>query len=46
MLQVVSEDETVALAHRLAPALESGDVLTFDGELGTGKTFFIGPLIA
>jgi len=41
VLHVTSEDETVGFARRLAPELVPGDVVTFEGELGTGKTFFI-----
>jgi tRNA threonylcarbamoyl adenosine modification protein YjeE len=45
-IQSGSEDETAALARRLAPVLAAGDVVTFDGDLGTGKTFFIRALCA
>jgi len=32
--------ETEALAQRIAPHLEPGDLLVLDGPLGSGKTFF------
>jgi tRNA threonylcarbamoyladenosine biosynthesis protein TsaE len=37
----LSARETEAIAARLAPRLESGDVITVAGELGTGKTTFV-----
>ena len=36
-----SARETEAIAARLAPRLERGDVVTIAGELGTGKTTFV-----
>ena len=38
MLTSQSEAETVAFGRRLAGVLVAGDVLSLDGELGTGKT--------
>jgi tRNA threonylcarbamoyl adenosine modification protein YjeE len=40
-LRSAGEDETTLMAKRLASLLEPGDLLTFDGNLGAGKTFFI-----
>jgi tRNA threonylcarbamoyladenosine biosynthesis protein TsaE len=36
-----SAEETEAIAARLAPRLEEGDVVVVSGELGTGKTTFV-----
>jgi tRNA threonylcarbamoyladenosine biosynthesis protein TsaE len=36
-----SEDETAAVAGRLAPTLAAGDVLLLSGKLGAGKTAFV-----
>jgi tRNA threonylcarbamoyladenosine biosynthesis protein TsaE len=36
-----SEGETVSLAQRFAGRLAVGDVVTLDGELGSGKTQFV-----
>lgn len=41
-----SEEETTALAAKLAPALRPGDVLVLQGELGAGKTEFVRGLAA
>ena len=35
-----SDEESMKLAARLATLLEPGDVITLEGELGTGKTTF------
>jgi len=42
-LEVVtrSEQETIAVAERLAAALEPGDVVALRGDLGAGKTRFV-----
>ena len=40
-LRSEGEAETTLIARRLAAIVESGDLLTFDGTLGAGKTFFI-----
>ncbi|MFD2628647.1 tRNA (adenosine(37)-N6)-threonylcarbamoyltransferase complex ATPase subunit type 1 TsaE [Oceanobacillus kapialis] len=39
-IKVATEEETKQLAARLAGLLKPGDVLTLEGELGTGKTTF------
>lgn len=36
-----SEDETAAIARRLAHELAAGDVLLLSGDLGAGKTAFV-----
>lgn len=41
-----SEDETVALARKLAPSFVSGDVVVLKGELGSGKTTFVRGLVS
>jgi tRNA threonylcarbamoyl adenosine modification protein YjeE len=43
---VASEDETFALAARLAPELSMGSVLALVGDLGAGKTAFVRGLAA
>jgi tRNA threonylcarbamoyladenosine biosynthesis protein TsaE len=40
-VESASQEETEALAARLAAALEPGDVVTVAGELGSGKTTFV-----
>jgi tRNA threonylcarbamoyladenosine biosynthesis protein TsaE len=40
-LETSSPEETEAVAARLAGALQSGDLVTVSGELGTGKTTFV-----
>ena len=40
-METRSPEETEALAARLAARLETGDVVTVSGELGTGKTTFV-----
>ncbi len=39
------EEQTVALAQRLAPIVRSGDVLALWGDLGSGKTVFARALV-
>jgi tRNA threonylcarbamoyladenosine biosynthesis protein TsaE len=41
IIDTASEDETSAVAERLARSLQSGDVLLLFGELGAGKTAFV-----
>lgn len=36
-----SEQDTIDLAHYIAPLLGPGSVLTLYGDLGSGKTFFV-----
>jgi tRNA threonylcarbamoyladenosine biosynthesis protein TsaE len=40
-VETTSEDETRALAARIASTLTAGDVLLVSGDLGTGKTAFV-----
>ena len=40
-LASASAEETEAIAARLAPRLELGDVVAVSGELGSGKTTFV-----
>jgi len=40
-LATASAEETEAIAARLAPRLELGDVVAVSGELGSGKTTFV-----
>jgi tRNA threonylcarbamoyl adenosine modification protein YjeE len=39
-LQLKDENDTIALAEEIAPAIRKGDVLALYGDLGSGKTFF------
>jgi len=39
--RVMSEEETLALAGEFSDILEEGNTIAFNGDLGTGKTFFI-----
>src|SRR3954452_9592626 len=41
-VETSSPEETEALAAELAARLRPGDVVTVSGELGTGKTTFVG----
>jgi tRNA threonylcarbamoyl adenosine modification protein YjeE len=45
-LELASLDDTRALAARLAPLLQPGDVIGLVGDLGAGKTTFVRALIA
>ena len=38
--QTHSEQETLALASRLAPMLAAGDAVLLEGDLGAGKSVF------
>ena len=40
-LETASAEETEAVAARLAARLDTGDVVTVSGDLGTGKTTFV-----
>lgn len=40
MLKTNSEEETLLLAQNLAKLLKPGDVITLNGDLGSGKTTF------
>ena len=40
-----NEDQTVALAAKLAPSFVNGDVIILTGELGSGKTTFVRALV-
>ncbi|MBN1211826.1 MAG: tRNA (adenosine(37)-N6)-threonylcarbamoyltransferase complex ATPase subunit type 1 TsaE [candidate division Zixibacteria bacterium] len=41
-----SEKQTIALAHKLAPSFQRGDVISLNGSLGAGKTVFVRGLAA
>ncbi len=45
MIAIASLRETEALAARLAPKLQAGDVVALQGDLGAGKTTFVRALI-
>jgi tRNA threonylcarbamoyladenosine biosynthesis protein TsaE len=40
-----SHDETISLANNIAKNIKKGDILTFSGDLGSGKTFFCRQII-
>lgn len=40
-IELNSEKDTLDLAHYVAPLVGPGSVITLQGELGTGKTFFV-----
>ncbi|MDD8023554.1 MAG: tRNA (adenosine(37)-N6)-threonylcarbamoyltransferase complex ATPase subunit type 1 TsaE [Paracoccaceae bacterium] len=44
-LDLADADATMQLAHRIAPALQAGDVILLDGPIGAGKTHFARSLI-
>ena len=39
-IELASEQDTIALAVRIAELVEPGDILCLYGDLGSGKTFF------
>ncbi|HDT11400.1 MAG TPA: tRNA (adenosine(37)-N6)-threonylcarbamoyltransferase complex ATPase subunit type 1 TsaE [bacterium] len=41
-ISVNGEEETEKLAQRIAGMIRGGELITLDGELGSGKTFFTG----
>ncbi len=41
---VKNEYETVKLAQKIASEINGGELITLDGDLGAGKTFFTGAL--
>lgn len=45
VLSVANENETAELALKFKDVLQAGDVVTFVGDLGTGKTFFVKSLL-
>jgi tRNA threonylcarbamoyladenosine biosynthesis protein TsaE len=38
---IKSEEETILTAHNFAKKIETGDVVLLNGDLGSGKTFFV-----
>ena len=36
-----SEDETILAAQKFAKQIGKGDIILLDGDLGSGKTFFV-----
>lgn len=40
-IELHSEQDTIDLAHYIAPLLGPGSVITLYGDLGSGKTFFV-----
>lgn len=45
-ITVNSEKETEAVAHEFARILKGGELVTLNGQLGAGKTFFIKRMLA
>ncbi len=44
-LRLTSKEDTLILAHKIAPYLLLGDVLLLEGPIGAGKSFFARSLI-
>ncbi len=44
-IETTSPEQTAALARRLAPLLDAGDVICLEGPIGAGKTHFARALI-
>lgn len=40
-IELQSEQDTIDLAHYIAPLMGPGSVITLYGDLGSGKTFFV-----
>ncbi|MDD4687297.1 MAG: tRNA (adenosine(37)-N6)-threonylcarbamoyltransferase complex ATPase subunit type 1 TsaE [Candidatus Cloacimonetes bacterium] len=40
-IDLKTEQDTIDLAHYIAPLLGPGSIVTLSGELGSGKTFFV-----
>ena len=45
LIIVNNEEETKELAQSLAARINSGDVIAFEGDLGSGKSFFCREII-
>lgn len=45
LIIVNKEKESKELAHKLAARINSGDVIAFEGDLGSGKSFFCREII-
>ena len=44
-ITVRGEEESRVLAHKIASTIKSGDVVAFEGDLGSGKSFFCREII-
>ncbi|MEN6444857.1 MAG: tRNA (adenosine(37)-N6)-threonylcarbamoyltransferase complex ATPase subunit type 1 TsaE [Candidatus Cloacimonas sp.] len=40
-INLLTEQDTIDLAYKIAPFLKKGDIITLSGDLGSGKTFFV-----